>query len=351
MIKGQVISGEQGKILIRQKSGQPIELGELLIAETDSSKILLQVSHLLYGSQLSQQNLELISGMALEEQTDMEFMDPKLRNYNLAVLKTLITLNNNQAALSKTLPGFFSNVREITNEDLKFLSKPSNPMFIGKLRSGSKVLDLDINLDGKEVLSHHILIPATTGRGKSNLVSTMVWGILNQDYCGILVLDPHDEYYGRHKIGLKDHPKKNKVSYYTPNNPPPGAKTLKINLELIKPQHFEGSVAWSDPQLQSLYAFYKHYGDKWIESIILEKPLDVSFREETLAVIKRRILALLDLEFSNNQLSCQGIFDLQAGSATISEICKELEDSKTVIIDTSYFSGSQEILIGSLIAT
>ena len=93
MIKGQVISGEQGKILIRQKSGNPIELGELLIAEADNSKILLQVSHLLYGSQISQQNLELISGMALEEQTDMEFMDPKLRNYNLAVLKPLQTIS------------------------------------------------------------------------------------------------------------------------------------------------------------------------------------------------------------------------------------------------------------------
>src|SRR3989338_3159309 len=211
MIKGQVISGEQGKILIRQKSGNPIELCELLIAETDSSKILLQVSHLLYGSQLSQQNLELISGMALEEQTDMEFMDPKLRNYNLAVLKTLITLNNNQAALSKTLPGFFSNVREITNDDLKFLTKPSNPIFIGKLRSGSKVLDLDINLDGKEVLSHHILIPATTGRGKSNLCNVILWDTLDKDYCGILVLDPHDEYFGRNKLGLKDHPNKERV--------------------------------------------------------------------------------------------------------------------------------------------
>ena len=59
MIKGQVISGEQGKILIRQKADQPIELGELLIAEAGNSKILLQVSHLLYGSQISQQNLHI----------------------------------------------------------------------------------------------------------------------------------------------------------------------------------------------------------------------------------------------------------------------------------------------------
>ena len=67
IIKGQVISGEFGKIVIRQKSDQKLELGELLISETGENKILLQVFDLIYGSQISQQNLELISGMALEE--------------------------------------------------------------------------------------------------------------------------------------------------------------------------------------------------------------------------------------------------------------------------------------------
>ncbi len=65
-MKGQVISGEFGKILIRQKSNEKIELGELLVAESDNNKILLQVYDLVYGSQISQQNLELISGLQLE---------------------------------------------------------------------------------------------------------------------------------------------------------------------------------------------------------------------------------------------------------------------------------------------
>jgi len=289
--------------------------------------------------------------MSLEDNEEMEFMDAKLRNYNLAVLKNLITINEGSSNVCKRLPGFFSSVREITKDDLKFLTTPRNPLFFGNLRSGSKELEFPICLDGKDVFSHHILVPATTGRGKSNLCSVLLWDTLDKDYCGILVLDPHDEYYGRNKLGLKDHPSKDKVVYYTPTDVPVGCKTLKINLEMIKPQHFNGVVDWSGPQMQALAQYYKEYGNKWIESIVLDKPLQEKFYEGTLAVVKRRIVSLLDLELSNNQLSCKSVFDLQAGETTISDICKELEEGKVVIVDTSDFSGAVEILIGSLIVT
>ena len=109
-MKGQVISGEYGKILVREKSDQKIELGELVIAETQGSKILLQVFDLMFGSQVSQQNLELISGMSLEENTGLEFLDKNLRNYNLALLKSLITIKGSSAKVCKSLPDFFSAV-------------------------------------------------------------------------------------------------------------------------------------------------------------------------------------------------------------------------------------------------
>ena len=67
MIKGQVISGEFGKITIRQKSDKNLEVGELLVADAENSKIFLQVFDLIYGSQISDKNRELISGLKLEE--------------------------------------------------------------------------------------------------------------------------------------------------------------------------------------------------------------------------------------------------------------------------------------------
>jgi DNA helicase HerA-like ATPase len=176
----------------------------------------------------------------------------------------------------------------------------------------------------------------------------MLWDTMDKDYCGILVLDPHDEYYGRNALGLKDHPSKN-ITYYTSNNPPAGTKSLKINIKLIKPGHFNGVADFSDPQKQLMLMYYKYFGSKWVESIILEKKLEAFFKTETLAVVKRRLLYLLNLEFKQNQLKCNGIFDLQAGESTLSDICSELENSKTVVIDTSNFPSAIEILIGSLI--
>ena len=356
MIKGQIISGDFSRVIVRQKSNTSIELGELLLAKTKETKILLQVYDLIYGSQLSQQNLELISGMKLEEDTEVEFLDPKLRNYTLALLKTLITIEGTKVKMCKSLPPIFTPVYEIKEGDLEFLSKPDNPLYVGDLRSGSKVLNTKIYLDGAKAFTHHILITATTGRGKSNLTACMLWDTLDKDYCGILVLDPHDEYYGRNKLGLKDHPKHEKVVYYTPRNTP-GCRTLKINLSCIKPQHFAGIVNFTDAQKQALNLYYKKFNEKWIEALIMEKPLledeedKKYFQKATLTVVKRKLLSLLDLDYKNKEIICNGIFDTIAGESTIKDICNELEVGKIVIIDTSNFSGVVEILIGSLIAT
>ena len=351
MIKGQVISGEFGKIIARQKSGEDIEIGELLIADSTEGKILLQVYDLIYGSQISQQNLEMISGMKLEENTEFEFFDANLRNYTLAMMKSLVTIKGKSAFVSKSLPQFFSEIREIKEEDLSFLAKPKNPLFVGNLRSGSKLLNVPIYLDGEKIFSHHILIAGTTGRGKSVLVSNLLWNAVGRNY-GILVLDPHDEYYGRNKIGLKDNPYKENVVYYTSRNAPIGTNTLRINLDVIKPFHFDGVVDFSDAQRQCLSLYYKEFGEKWIEAVILEKPLSIesAFRPETLVVVRRRLLYLLDLEFANNQLFCNGIFQLNSGFTTVNDICKHLEESRIVVVDTSNFSGAVELLIGSLIA-
>jgi len=98
-------------------------------------------------------------------------------------------------------------------------------------------------------------------------------------------------------------------------------------------------------------AYYKKYGTEWISAAILEKPINMDFHEGTISVLKRRLLALLDLDFDGTQVFCNGMYDLSSGKTTIKDICTHLENSSTVIIDTSSVSGSQEILIGSLVST
>ena len=350
MIKGQILSGEFGKICIRQKADSMVELGELLVSESEVSKVLLQVYDLLFGSQVSQANLELISGMQLEEDSQVEFFDNSIRNYNLAIAKPLVSLGK-QANLCKQLPWFFSQVREVKESDLQMFTKPKNPIFVGNLRSGSRVMDVPINLPGEKVLQHHILIPATTGRGKSNLVKTMLWDLLDKEYCGMLVLDPHDEYYGRNGLGLNKHPATDKLAYYTADNPPPGAYTLKINISILRPLHFTGVLSFSDPQVQAMNAYYREYGAGWIDAVVLEKPLKVEFNPATVAVLKRRLLSLLNLDFDGQQLYPKGIFSLQGGETTIKDIAQHLEESKIVVVDTSSFEGAVELLVGALVTT
>ena len=350
MLKGQIISGDFSKIAMRVKSNENVEIGELVVIEDNNQKFILQIFDLIYSSQISQQNLEMAAGMNLEE-GNFNIMDEKLRNYQLALLKPILNISS-IARMCKKLPDFFSNVRSIEKEDLSFIVKPINPFFLGKLRSGSKEMDFDIFLPGSEVLSHHVLIPASTGKGKSNLMSCILWDALPKDYSGMLVLDPHDEYYGRVGLGLKDHLKNFKVSYYTPNNPPPGTRKLKINLSKLKPEHFQGAVTLSDPQRQCLHAYFRKFKNDWIRFLIQERRIEgVKFHEDTISVVKRKLVSLLGLDVQQGQIYCQGIFDDIAGENTISEICQDLENSKIVIIDTSYFSGAIEILVGSLITT
>ena len=351
MIKGQIVSGGYGKVKAREKAGGKLEIGEILIVEGKGEDILMQVTDLEFGSQLSEQNLELFSGMWMENSVDAELFDRELRTYTLATLKSLVSLSDGKAVSCKCMPGLFDSLRVVVKEDLSFVSVPKNPLFVGNLRSGSKMLDVPLFLDGKEVFSHHILIAAATGRGKSNLMSTILWDVNGKDYCGMLVLDPHDEYYGRNGFGLKD--SSQGVVYYTPKDVPPGGRTLKVNLKKLTPMHFHGVVDWSDAQQQALFSCWKKFKEDWVKALVLEEEIPEleRFHEGTLNVVRRRLLQLLDLEVKDGQLFCHGVFDLVAGEAFIGEVCLELEKGKTVIIDTSHFDGSVEILIGSLVAT
>jgi DNA helicase HerA-like ATPase len=351
-IVGSVVYGQHGAIIIRQKSETQIELGDLLVVEqADGAYSILQVYDLRYGSQIPETNLEMISGMKLEGfRAELDFMEPTLRNYILALVKSVAKIKENKAYLTKTLPNFMSNVRLIEKSDLDFLEAPKNPIYLGDVRSGSKVLDVEVKLDGIEVFTHHVLIPATTGRGKSNLLKVLLWDVIDQDYCGILVLDPHDEYYGRHKKGLKDHPKaKENIIYYSPK-PLRGTVTLVFDYESIKPWHFRGVVEFSPAQHQAMHVAFNNYGKKWLSSILKGEELPF-VNQGTIAVLKRKIDTILGLYLAKDGTiqSRSKVFNKTLGSRTIKDILNQLESGKKVIIDTSSFSDELELLIGSII--
>ncbi|MFW9878801.1 MAG: helicase HerA domain-containing protein, partial [Candidatus Thorarchaeota archaeon] len=260
------------KLILRQKSDQEFELGQLFIAGKNRKEYsIYQIKDLFYGSQIPDNVLELMAGYGLErDRSDLKVYEPELRNYILALARPLVFIKKNKLLLPKRLPSFFSDTYEIEDSHLVFFGeeKIENPIPLGKIRSGSKVLNTEVKLEADKVLRHHILIPATTGRGKSNLVKTILFNLMENENCGKLVFDPHNEYYGTlSQKGLKEHPESSKyIDFYT-IRPIPGKLDLKFNVKLIEPIHVMGSLNFTQPQIEALIGFYRLHRDKWILAI------------------------------------------------------------------------------------
>ncbi len=354
---GHIIGGDYGEIWIRRKSDEEIELGELLIADG----IILQVFDLGYESLMEHRDLARMSGMALEGYGDIDLKERELRNYQILRAKPIF--DTNRKGIPKLLPRFFTVLRRVKDEDLEFIEQGSGGnLYIGKVRSGSNVLDIPLRLDEVDVLSHHILIAATTGRGKSNLMKVMLWHLIESESSGILVLDAHDEYYRYSKdgeiYGLSQHyGAREKVHYYTPNPQNEGI-TLAINIREVKPYHLKEITEFSSAQEDAMYLAYSKWGRDWIEVLLTGKKdgKKVSLEnvhDSTIAALKRKIQVALELSVVDGELNQNGsIFTVGvAGERTISDIVEQLDSGEIVILDTSTISKNVEILIASMIMT
>lgn len=376
MIKGLTIGGNYSSVIVRQHSQAQFEIGELLIVDinskNNSKKMILQIIDLEYGSQISQQDRELVSGLELEENAGLSFMDEHLRSYTIARAKILAINDNSRVTIVKVLPPFFSKVRTLENSDATFLECPDNPLLFGFLRSGSRIIDVPVNIDGTKVLSHHILVSGTTGKGKSMCIASLLWDSLSKDFGGILVLDPHDEYFTFEGSGLQRHPRASeKLAYYSINASQPGARSLRVNFSLLVPHHFDGVVEWSDAQRDLLALYYRKFKDSWISKVLLEEKISDSknkLTDATLAVVRRKLITILDVDVDihvnvdvnvnstdnsivSNGIVSNGIFDMIQGEGAVADIVGALRSGWMVIIDTSSCSGSNELLLGSLIAS
>lgn len=373
---GQIVGGGLKDIYIREKSGSHMELGDLLVAEgSESDYTIIQVKDMEYRSQIPQSTLELSAGLKLEGYGEnLEVMQPKLRNYLVARAKSLLYVQKTEEGQyliksPKRPPSFFNNIQSITNDHLGFL-KPDNlknSIYLGNIRSGSTVKkEVNVYIDLIKSLTHHIFIPATTGRGKSNLVRVMLWSILDSEGAGVLVLDPHNEYFGDNiKKGLRDHPKKSeKLEYYSPDSQNQDALTLSINVKKIRPHHFSGIGGFSSAQSEAMRMFYNKYGQNWISEIAKEKDSKIlktmGIDEKTAKVLKRKIETKLGVsaipdELAPDEKKCVFKSNLfvggNSGLATINNIVESLENGKIVIIDSSKLSDFEELFVGSIIAS
>ena len=367
---GQIVDGRFGDVLVRQKAGENLEIGDLLVSEEGGLTLVMQVFGLEYGSQIEAGMRRTMAGESLERMKDGgRFYNAETANYVLARVKPLARLSGGgEVALPKSLPAFFGKLRRISPADLDFLQGREDGVFVGHIRSGTKVIrEAEVWLPAEKTFSHHVLIPATTGRGKSNLVKTMLWHLLDSGKVGALVLDAHNEYHSGGKedgyAGLKNHPKAfERLAYYTPeDNPPPGAERLTINLESVRPQHLEGIMELSSAQAEAIES-YARGNLGWIEelmnvdpgSIIATDQAKAESKASTISVLKRklRLMLALDADSDGRVVSAHNVFDSGGrGKTTINDIVEHVKSGKVVVLDTSRLGDDAELLVGTMVAS
>jgi len=115
---GSFVSGSFAKLMLRQKSDEDFEIGELIVAGKSMDEYsIFQIKDLFYGSQIPDSSLELMAGYGLErERSNLKIYEPELRNYVLAHARELISIKKNETSekyelsIPKKLPTFFSDI-------------------------------------------------------------------------------------------------------------------------------------------------------------------------------------------------------------------------------------------------
>lgn len=348
---GQTISGNSGTVMIRQRSGGDLELGDLLVCESGGRSTLLQVCELETGSQMDSRTLEMVSGTMMGDGPGrVNFYEPETPNYTLATAKPLVATRGSRRGKPKSLIGAFTPVRRATHEDLSFMvGRGPGRLYMGQVRSGSKTIQGDgFWMDAKSAVSHHILVVASTGRGKSNFIKCMLWGLLGAGGVGMLVLDAHGEYYS----GLSSHPRaRDSLACYTSSSKPePGAMSLTVNVRSVRPSDLRGVVELSDAQEQMMAKIYGKHQKLWIEHLerSLEDDPDGSDSREglTRAVLYRKVMYALGMGRAGGSFSA----DAGAGEGTISDIMRRLDAGQVVVVDTSGLGVEEEQTIGNMLA-
>jgi len=355
---GVVAGGRFGELLLRKDSEKTLEIGQLLVYDKGDRKMLFKVFDLVHSSTLPQEAIDMAQGYAREEDTPplaMYDMDVKVSYFTRALLKPLVEIRrqgNHFSVISpKSIPPWWEGLREVTAEDVDFLR--GSGTYIGKLRNGSRVMDVDINIPTDVLIPHHVLVAASTGKGKSNAVKVMLWSMGKEGKAGAFVVDPHGEYWGFHGSGLRQLGER--AVLFSPD-PPPGGVTLKVNTSSLLPEHFSGVFETSEAQFEAMLEYYRKYRERWLEELLGEgADLGIEgddhsssgvngVRESTLSALRRKLNVLLDVDGENSP------FSFDEGENTVPDIIKHLEESKVVVVDTSSLEEGAELLISNVVA-
>ena len=347
---GRIIGRSAGEITFRFSYNEDVKIGEILVAEDKESNAIffLRVIDIKYGHE-GPENWGLLAAgeMLMMDKRNEEYtlIEKERRLFKIGVCKPLGYVVENEFKKPKTIPSYFSGVRRPRKEDYIFLEKYMGDIEIGKLRSGESIIDIKVGIDGK-LLPYHIGIFATTGMGKSNLMRVMAASIMNAGRYGVLIIDPHGEYYEGTGKGLKHHPlAEERLVVYSPN-PEYGMNHLMISPYEINVSDVEEIFNFSEAQRDALYSLYGKYGKRWLIELqendgeTLAYEFDRRIQEMTFNVLKRRL----------ERIYSSDIIHKDEKISIVDAIIKQLHEGKVVLVDTSSLYEYEELLIAVMLA-
>ncbi|RLF32745.1 MAG: ATP-binding protein [Thermoplasmata archaeon] len=348
---GRIVGRTVGEIAFRQHYREECRVGEILVADDREKNMLffLRVVDIHYGQEGPERWGIRTAGDMLfldSEKEEYAFRGKERRLFNLCLCKPLGYIKNGTFHKPKLLPSHFCAVRRATQEDYAFLERYMGDIEVGTLRSGEDTLEVKVGVAG-EFISSHMGVFATTGMGKSNLMRVFAASVMKSGAYGMLIIDPHGEYYhGGEGKGLKHHPLADqRLVVYSPN-PSFGMNRLSISAYEIGVADIAELFSTSEAQREALYALHSRFGNRWMVA------LHETSTEELTEIFNRRIQ---DVTFSVLKRRAERIMgsDIVHRDENVSvtqRVIQDLHAGKVVLVDTAGLYEYEELLVGMVLA-
>ncbi|PKQ27795.1 MAG: hypothetical protein CVT63_06110 [Candidatus Anoxymicrobium japonicum] len=356
---GRVVGRNVTEILFRTGYSTPISVGEIITAKDGEAGDVhyLRVIDVMHGNDaFSGSFMERTAGNMMaggHNENGYVLHDRERRLFKLVRTVPLgyAPAGENGASFRKpkVLPPHFSTVRRVCESDFSFLAGHSGEIEIGMLRSGEKVLNIPIGV-GANDLPSHVGVFATTGMGKSNLMKTFAASVMRRGGCGLLLIDPHGEYYdggasGTLK-GLRDAPGQDNFVVYSSRPFSGSYNRIMLSAHEITVEDVENVYPFSQAQAEALWQISSRYGRRWLMELAdsdiktLVDAFERKIQDVTFAVLKRRAERILgsDVVHRDEKVSASG------------SIVEALHSGKVVLVDTSSLYNEEELLVGAVLA-
>ena len=273
---------------------------------------------------------------------------------------------------SKTTPTTGSIIRYPTAHDLIFLTHAMGDIEIGKMRSGTGVLEEVTASFHAKILTQHMGVFGTTGMGKSNFMKVFAASVMRDQPFGLLLIDSHGEYVtglrtenGSANYGLLHYKKKREnLSIFSVRSDEAISRNKLHKLNLSHHDFLATDLGLMYPlnqaQQEVTFSILPYPGEDIIDFFINEEVESLPSSLKTTAYLGNHphmvhrlrsldpdALHIIQRHIEGMMKRCQLFMTKDCSS--VQDIINELFQKKVVLIDIPHISEQGELLIVAII--